>query len=254
MQHTVNGITLNVREQGEGEPALVFLHYFGGSSRAWSQVINQCAGDYRCIAPDLRGFGDSAGPATGYTVNTYADDVADLLRVLQIERYVMIGHSMGGKIALALAARQPPGLRSLVLVAPSPPTPEPMSDDERTHLLDGYGDRAAAEKTADKITAVPLPAQVREQVIEDNLRSSYPAWVTWLEYGSREDISATMSGVAVPLLVVAGAEDPVMPANMLEREVVQRIAGARMAVVPQAGHLMPLEAPTAIADLVRGWV
>jgi pimeloyl-ACP methyl ester carboxylesterase len=213
--------------------------------------MHRLADEYQCVAPDLRGFGDSAAPATEYTLSTYADDVAELIDVLRIERYMLIGHSMGGKIALALAARQPPGLEALVLVAPSPPTPEPMSNDERTHLLEGYADRVVAQETAHKLIALPVAASVREQVIEDNLRSSYPAWVAWLEHGNREDISAIMSRVIVPVLVVAGANDPIMPADLLEHEVVQRIAEARMAVVPQAGHLMPLEAPGAIAGLIR---
>ena len=70
--------------------------------------------------------------------------------------------------------------------------------------------------------------------------------------GTREDISAALTRVDVPTHVVAGGEDPVMHRDMLESEVLKRIAGARMAVVPGAGHLVPYEAPTQLATLVEG--
>ncbi len=256
----VNGTVLNVVRKSATRTrrsaiSLLFLHYFGGSSRAWSGVIERLVGDYHCVALDLRGFGDSAAPETGYTTGEMADDVAGLIDSLKLKRYALVGHSMGGKIALALASRQPAGLHSLVLLAPSPPTPEPVAESERTRLLNGYGDRAAAEATASKIIVQPLSVQAHEGVIEDNLRTSRPAWRAWLERGSREDISALMPKINVPVLVAVGAADPVLPAALLEREVVRRIGGggrARLAVVPgQVGHLLPLEAPAATADLIR---
>jgi 3-oxoadipate enol-lactonase len=248
---TINGAALAVRTEGAGDLALVFLHYFGGSSRAWSGVVGRLVAEYRCVAPDLRGFGDSEAPATGYTIRDSADDIAALVHALALTRYVLVGHSMGGKIALAFAARRPPGLRSLVLIAPSPPTPEPMPESEREHLLASYGARAAAEETARKITARALTAPARAEIVADTLRSSRPAWVSWLERGSREDITALMPSVSVPLLVVASDSDPVLPARLLEREIVRRIIGARIAVLENVGHLMPIEAPEAIAAMIR---
>src|SRR5215210_602562 len=170
----------HVVDRGRGDRTLVFLHYFAGSSRAWGPVIDRLAADHRCIAPDLRGFGDSDGPATGYAVNDYADDVAALIGSLDLGRYGLVGHSMGGKIALALAARQPPGLEALVLIAPSPPTPEPIPDDVRAHLLASHGDRAAAENTARAIMMAGPGTPAFTQVVEDNLRTKPLAWRAWL--------------------------------------------------------------------------
>lgn len=255
MRREVNGISLNVVERGasathEGRPALVFLHYFGGSSRAWSEVINRLEGEHACVAPDLRGFGDSEAPPAGYTVSDYADDVITLVRLLGIERYVLVGHSMGGKIALLAAARAAPGLESLVLLAPSPPTPEPIVETERARLLKSYGNRAASEETARQIVSLPLSQELHDQIVEDNLRASRPAWQAWLEGGSREDISAHMKKIRAPVLVVSGTCDRAIPAHLLEREIVRRILGTRMVLVPDAGHLLPLEAPAATADII----
>lgn len=259
MRIQVNGAALYVFEQPAirnqhsaiSTPALVFLHYFGGSSGVWREVVDALAVEYHCIAPDLRGFGDSEATANNYALDDYANDVVALVSSLGIERYTLVGHSMGGKIALLCAARRLPGLQSLVLLAPSPPTPEPIKDDERARLLATYGDRAAAEETARKITAHTLAAPMLEQVIEDSLRSSPTAWRAWLERGSREDIAAEMSKVNIPVLVVAGALDQSITAALLQSEVVELIAGARLIVLPDAAHLLPLESTEAVADLIR---
>ncbi|MBA3659529.1 MAG: alpha/beta hydrolase, partial [Gemmatimonadales bacterium] len=127
-----NGNVTEVVHRGpQRGPALVFLHYFGGSSREWAGVMDQLDGEHRCIAPDLRGFGQSGAPETGYTVRDYADDVAALVERFELTRFHLVGHSMGGKVALAFAARRPPGLEGVVLLAPSPPTPEPIGAAER---------------------------------------------------------------------------------------------------------------------------
>ena len=84
-----NGAALRIAEGGTGEPALVFLHYWGGS-----------------VATDGR-----------YALADMADDVESVVRTLDLRRYVLVGHSMGGKVAQIVAKRQPPGLAGLVLVA-----------------------------------------------------------------------------------------------------------------------------------------
>ncbi|MBA2502479.1 MAG: alpha/beta hydrolase [Pyrinomonadaceae bacterium] len=231
-------------------PPLVFLHYFGGSARTWSEVIAKLSPHYDCFTPDLRGFGESELTARGYAVSDYANDIIELVERSGIKSYVLVGHSMGGKIALAIAARRPANLRSLVLLAPSPPTPEPIPDDERAHLLAAHGDRAAASETLRKLTTHPLPEAVFQRTVEDNLRCTRPAWRAWLEQGSREDISADVASIDVPVLVAAGGKDETMTGELLRREVVARISGARLTTLPEVNHLLPLEAPMATAELI----
>ncbi len=251
MNGILNIVGRNGEDHAKDNPTLVFLHYFGGSSRSWSEVIVLLAGEYRCVAPDLRGFGDSAALKGNYALSDYADDISTLIAGLDIKSCALIGHSMGGKIALAIAARRPANLHSLVLLAPSPPTPEPIPEEERARLLAGYGDRTAAEETLRKITARPLPAPTFERSIEDNMRCTRPAWRAWLETGSREDISTDVARIEVPVLVVAGAADEPLTTDLLQREVVQCINGARLITLPGVAHLLPLENPAAVAELIH---
>ena len=263
MKLQINGASIHVLQSAIGAPfgsnpqsamALVFLHYFGGASRSWKPVIECLEDDFRCVAPDLRGFGDSDGAQKDLSVGDAADDVQALIKKLQLKNYALVGHSMGGKIALEVAARQPRGLHSLVLLAPSPPSPEPMPDSERTRLMSTHGTRKAALETLQTITAQPLPSRLFEQAVEDNLRSSKGAWQAWLECGSREDISSRMNRIKVPVLVVASACDEGITSKLLQREVVARIEKSRFCEMPAAAHLLPLEAPSAVAVLIEKWM
>jgi len=229
----------------------VFLHLYGGSARTWGEVIARLP-DARCVAFDLRGFGDQSDTPQKWGVDEGADDIAARLEELNIERFTLVGHSMGGKIALALAARALPNMERLVLFAPSPPSPEPMNNETRAQLAAGFGQREAAQNIVGNITAHPLPEALRELAVEDILRSKPNAWRAWLDVGSREDLTARMGEIVMPVDVAAGEFDSPMTPDLLQREVVGRLAQARFHVVPNAAHLIPLEAPDFVADLLRG--
>ena len=251
MRIETSGAAWNVCERSAGEIALVFLHYFAGSGRAWFDVMTRLETDYHCVAPDLRGFGDTSGLPENYTVAEAANDVLELADALRLNRYFLVGHSMGGKIALKMAALAPPGLRGLILAAPSPPTPEPMTEKARAQALAAQGDPAAAQKTMDAITAQPLRDGVRARTLEDNLRTSPAAWKWWLERGSREDIARQTANISVPLLAIAGEKDPVISPALVESAIVRRYAAPPALVIPNTGHLLPLEAAETLADLMR---
>jgi len=221
------------------------LHYWAGAGHEFDHLRSLLPTGTQLLAPDLPGFGQQAAPVGfDYSVDSYADWVAAFLIEHKLDEYVLVGHSMGGKIALALAARQPTGLRGLVLLAPSPPSPEPISDKDRAASLAAYGKPEEAEKTFANITSRPLPAKVCAQVIADNLRTSQAAWDAWLEHGSKEDISSRLHAILVPCRLLVGAEDRAIPLAAQRRQTLPLLPGGSVfTVVPGAGHLLPLEAP-----------
>jgi pimeloyl-ACP methyl ester carboxylesterase len=248
----VNGIELKVRDQGWGEPSLLFLHYWGGSSRTWDLVIDRLKTDFRCIAYDQRGWGDSDKPETGYSIQDLANDAEALIQTLELTRYVLIGHSMGGKAAQLLASKRPAGLEALILVAPAPPTPINLTEAERNQRIQAYGSREAMEFVIQNVlTAVPLSDQIREQVIEDTLMGAAPAKHAWPEKGLLEDISGAVRDISVPTLVLAGENDQVEKIEVLERELIPNILTGRVTTIPKTGHLSPLEVPDKIASQIR---
>ncbi len=248
MRITVDNAALHVLDSGasagsSSEPALIFAHLFGGSSRSWHEVVALLKGEFRCIALDARGFGESDATPQRWSVGQAADDLESLLQVLEVRDFVLVGHSMSGKVALELAARRPKYLRALVLLAPSPPTPEPMQEEDRARLLASHRNRAQTEETIRGLTSMPLPGAIFERCVEDSLRASASAWRWWLESGSREDISARTPRISIPTLVVAGEKDAALTPQVLGREVVARIEGARLEVIAGARHGLPIARP-----------
>jgi pimeloyl-ACP methyl ester carboxylesterase len=255
MKQKVNGIQLNVRDQGQGEPALVFLHYWGGSSRTWDLVIDRLKTDFRCVAYDQRGWGESDKPETGYSMQDLANDAEALIHSLGLTRYVLIGHSMGGKAAQLLASRRPEGLEALILVAPAPPTPINLTEAERKQRIGAYQQREAMEFLIPNVlTAVPLPAQIQQQIIEDTLKGATPAKYAWPEKGLPEDISEAVRNVCVPTLVLTGENDQVEKREVLERELIPNIPAAQITAISETGHLSPLEVPDKVASEIRAFL
>jgi 3-oxoadipate enol-lactonase len=121
-------LSFKVLDIGSGEPALLFLHYWGGSARTWHAVTQQLLTDFRCVAYDQRGWGGSDAPAQGYSIRDLAFDAREIVRALGLKRFALVGHSMGGKVAQLLASQRPTGVEKLILVAPAAPTPQNIPD------------------------------------------------------------------------------------------------------------------------------
>ena len=225
------------------------LHYWAGAGHEFEALRPLLPPNVQLLAPDLPGFGQQpAPPRFDYSVRAYADWVAAYLTEHRVADFTLLGHSMGGKIALLLAARRPAGLRRLLLLSPSPPPGEPMRDEDRAAALAAYGQPAEAEKTCRDITFHPLPPAAAATVVADNLRTRRPAWDRWLEQGTRTDISAELATLAVPCHLLVGAHDrAITPATQRRLTLPHLPAGTGFAEVPAAGHLLPLEAPEVVA-------
>jgi len=158
---------------------------------------------------------------------------------------------MGGKVAQLMASSRPAGLAGLILVAPAPPSPMIMPAAAREALAGAYATRETVEAAIDHVlTAMPLTAEDRAQVIEDSLRGAPQAKAAWPRSTSLEDIAAQVGDINVPTLVIAGALDRVDPPIRLQAELLPRIPQAVMHVLPGVGHVSMLESPAAVATLI----
>lgn len=229
----------------------VWLHGFGTSGRVWRRVREE--GDQ---APDLPGFGASAAghAAPDFSVDGMAGAVEQAIRAAGLTRYALVGHSMGAKVALVLAARRPAGLAGLALVSPSPPTPEPMTPQGRERLRAAHGDAAALWKQYETISRRPLTPEDWAALVGDGLRADAGAWNAWLDHGSAEDRAADAAQVDVSVLVVSSPQDPVIGPEVVQNEVLARLPGARHELVTGSGHLLPLECGPDLASRLRPWL
>lgn len=255
MKIVSNGIELHVEQRGAGSPTLVFLHYWGGSSRTWRHVIDALAPECRTVAIDQRGWGKSEAPVTGYALADMANDAQGVIATLDLERYFLIGHSMGGKVAQLIASRHPRGLMGLVLVAPAPPSPLNLPLEVRQDMVRAYESSASIMATVEQVLAPNgLEPEDLETVIADSLAGALAAREAWPLLASQEDIGADVVEIDVPVIVLSGEHDRVDPPDAIRRELLSRIPHAQLFLLPNVGHLLPLEAPDDVADLIRAFV
>jgi len=248
---TANGIALHAEDSGTGDLALVFLHYWGGTARTWKLVVAALPTDLRAVALDARGWGRSDHPGHGYDIATMANDVEAVIASLELNSYVLVGHSMGGKVAQLLASRRPSGLAGLVLVAPSPAKGKYLPEPERDGMAGAYATPDSVAWTIDNVlTERVLPQSFRDQVIADSLAGDAAAKAFWPTTAVSEDVSTDLAHINAPVLVIGGEKDKVDGVDMLRSVVLPSLAGASMHIIPGAGHLIPLEAPHEVAELI----
>jgi pimeloyl-ACP methyl ester carboxylesterase len=250
----VANLRIYAEEAGEGSPALVFIHYWGGSRRTWSEVIARLSSRFRCIAVDLRGWGKSDRQTDDYSLFTQADDVAGVIEALKVKDFVLVGHSMGGKIAQILAARRPAGLQGLVLVAPAPPTPLRVPDAQKRSMLASYTTPEGIGDALKVISHRPLTTAQRLQVTEDSLGGAEAAKVAWVSEGMVLDISKQTASITVPVCVIVGLADQVEKESALREAILPLVPNAKFKTIEGVGHLSPLEGPDEVAQQISDFL
>ena len=230
-------------------PRTALVHGFGTSRGLWRRVLDGLPGG--ALTPELPGFGDNAAAGRpGQTTADMAESLARTLRAAGEGPYRLAGHSMGGKVVLLLAARHPDLVAELLLVAPSPPSPEPMSDEDRAGLRAAHGDRAALEKQYRTITRAPLPQEDFGGLVRDGLRADPGAWTAWPDVGSLEDVRGELGGLRAPVTVLYSEDDPAITPETIREQVLGTLPQARAVAVRGSGHLIPLERPQDVLALL----
>lgn len=250
-QHTL--VPVYDHRTGTG-PTLVFLHYWGGSARTWDLVVDRLPG--RAVAAvDFRGWGRSRALPGPYTLGRFADDTLAVLADAGITDYVLVGHSMGGKVAQLVAATRPAGLRAIVLVGSGPAKPAArVTPEYREALSHAYDSAESVAGARDHVlTATELPAALKARIVTDSRNVTDAARIEWPLRGIAQDITEHTRRIDVPALVVAGEHDQVELAGVLRDNLVPYLARADFVVVPRTGHLIPLEAPADLADAVTAF-
>lgn len=232
---------------GDG-PTMIFLHYWGGSHRTWTPVINLLSPHHGVVAYDQRGWGSSNRVPGPFTLDQLADDAQRVIESCSLSSFVLVGHSMGGKTAQLLAARRPAGLAGVVLVAPAPPVPVGITRAQQNALVHAYDTTGTVGQAIDHaLTHQGLSPELRAQVVEDSLRGSPEARDAWPRCGLVQDIGNTVTDIEVPVLVLAGDDDHVDLPDTLAAHLMPRIPTAELQLLTRTGHLSPLEVPEQVS-------
>lgn len=245
-------VKLYYRECGQGTIPLVLVHGFPLNHSIWNEVAAGLKEDARVILPDLRGYGRSPAPEGMYSMRLLAEDLRQLLDDLEIEKVVLVGHSMGGYVCLAFAQAYPERLAGFGLIASQAEADTSEKRQGRYHTLDevkSKGVRVVADSMAPKLTA---QAEMVEPLRQLMLHVATVNGVTGALQGMAERPDATewLSGISVPALVIGGKADPIMPPARAQT-LAQFLGRGWLVELEGVGHMPMMEAPQQVIGALR---
>ncbi len=259
----VNNVELYYEVMGQGE-AVVFLHGYTGSVRDWANQIPLVSNSYRTIAVDHRGHGRSEAPTReeDYSISIFASDVYALLRKLDIRRCCVVGHSMGGFMALQLVLDHPDLVKGLVLVDTSSGEFElaPGYAELRAKLDEiarREGMRAAFEYDAAnnpmRIERFQRHPELREVARERMMNTSVDGYIYVARtFRKWKPVTERLHEIRAPALIFWGEEDT--PFQKASQTLNERIPDSELVTVPAVGHSPHEEAPRFFNEVLLGFL
>ncbi len=242
----VDDIEIHCQTAGDGPP-LLLIHGLGASARDWGPQIGFFRASYRVIAFDLRGHGRTSRPRDGYSIERFAQDTAGLLRALETGPVHVVGISLGGMIAFQLAVDAPDLVRSLTIVNSGPAVPAGTFKQRlplyiRLVYIRLLGLRRMAVAIAKRLFPAPDHEALRQSFVDSvasndkrcylaSLRAIFAGW----------SVADRLGQITCPVLAVAADQDYTPVA--LKQAYVDRLPNARLDVIPDSRHAVPMEKP-----------
>lgn len=244
---TLGGLKVFYEMRGQGEPVL-FIHGLGSSTEDWDPQVDALQRSYRVITYDVRGHGQTEKPAGPYSVKQFAEDAARLIEHLRLAPVHVIGLSMGGMIAFQLAVDRPDLLRSLVIVNSGPAMilrtwKEKLGIMQRRLIVRLMGMRKMGEVLSTRLLPAPEHEAERKIFVERWARNDPRAYLSALNALVGWSVQPKLPGITIPTLVVTADKDYTPVA--LKQAYTALMPKARLAVIADSYHMMPVEKPEA---------
>jgi len=252
----IEGVTLHYEEKGSGKP-LVMVHGFGGSTFSFRYQLEEFSHDYRCIAVDLKGFGYSERVKGGdYSLSEQARLVLRALDLLGVDRFVLMGHSMGGDVSMRVAAMAPDRVEKLILVATA--TGQKLWVMPRLPFLRpilNFFIRASAPRYAKRLfydsNLVDHKAIIEGYRQTARIKGSRnTVWEMW--NGVRADKLIDYKRIRMPTLILWAEKERILPLPSMALWWLRRkLRHAEVVKIPRTGHLLLEERPEAANAAIR---
>ena len=249
-------VSLHVAEAGDPDgPPVVFANSLGTDLRVWEPVLPYLPAGFRYIRYDKRGHGLSDSLPGPWRIEDLADDLAGLLDRLGVRSAAVVGLSVGGLIAQALAARWPDLVRVLVLsgTAPKIGTAEAWAD--RIAAVESQGIAAIADAILERWFSPRFRAEEPALALWRNMltRSPVAGYVATCGAIRDADLTESTRTLRLPVLAMVGSADGSTPPDLVAA-MAAMIPGARIEIIPDAGHLPGVERPAAVARLIADFL
>jgi pimeloyl-ACP methyl ester carboxylesterase len=268
----INGVNIHYRQWGnESNRPMLLLHPAPLNSHVWNSFGPAMASRFRVIAPDARGFGESNW-SDSYDGDIFLEDLCSLVNDLGLRRVVLCGNSMGGTLAYMYAGQYPDNVERLILVDTGPgekpsdagPPPNASASPRRPGPPPiPPGPFTSADDAAAQVPKLFGPAFIKAMIEHNLKRCADGSWCWKFDHkGTAPAAERAMRdlrkwplwrSVKCPTLVLRGERSPAMSQQSAEQMVAEN-ERATLVVIPNAGHFIPLEAPSALEAAVRKWL
>ena len=247
-------------ESGDGDTTVLMLHGIGGGRQAFARQMGLLAdAGFHAVAWDMPGYGHSA-IVEPYTFDALADECIELIDVLDPDRLVLLGHSMGGMVAQEVAARVPGRIAGLVLAGTSAAFGKADGAWQRTFVAErtapldaGRSMRELAASLVETMISPSAATTARAEAVDVMGHVPPRTYRLALQALMGFDRRASLASLAMPVLLVAGADDRNAPPSVMEG-MAERIGRAQYVCLDRCGHLMPLEQPAAFNDALLAFL
>jgi len=246
----VNGIRLAYERRGTGAP-LVLLHGYPLDHHLWDEVAPLLVDTFDLIIPDLRGFGESSTVDSFSAMEDFASDIAALLDHLEIQKTAIVGHSMGGYIALAFARLYPERVTGLGLISSQVLADPPDRKEGRYKSAAEVADKGIGSVVAamtPKFTANPQLQEFARQSMERQQPAAYIGALKAM--AERVDSTPLLASLNIPVVLVHGDADQLIPVDRA-REVKNALPNAYLVEIHDAGHMPMMEDAKKTAEALR---
>ena len=252
-QLQLNGFKMNYLESGDGPEPVVFVHGWVSSHRWWRPVLERLPQGLRGYAIDLRGAGDSEAVETGHTFEQYAADLHQFVEALGLERFTLVGHSMGGQISLQYALQHQARLKALMLVDPVAASGNKIDPGIVEWCKTVQGQAEGQRIIVGGAIPTPISPALMDQLVADAAAWGPALYTETLTEMARFNVASRLGEIAVPTLVTWADKDTSVPFPSIV-ETYLGIPGCGLEIWHGIGHSGPVEAPDRFVALLQRFV
>ena len=270
----INSETIAYTDEGKGERTLLFVHGLSSNLDSWKKNIQGLTGDYRCVAIDLPGYGKSSRIKTDYSLAEYADILNAIADKMELKNVILVGHSMGGQIAMHSVLKYPKTYEKLILIAPA--GIETFTEQEATIMKTAYTPAMVVNTSDDQILAnykmnfhsFPEDAQA---MVDDRVAmksaEDFPDYaetvVNNIHAMLEEPVINKIENIEIPVLMIFGKNDMLIPnkyfhpsesIESLVKTSEEKFKELEVKTIDEAGHFVNFEKAEKVNEEIRDFL
>jgi pimeloyl-ACP methyl ester carboxylesterase len=248
MEMTINNHTISYTDEGPDDaPVIILIHGFPFNKTMWNKQVDMLTENWRVIAYDIRGFGNSGAGTADFSIELFVDDLIDLMDTLKIETAMLCGLSMGGYIALNAMEIFPKRFNTLILCDTNCIADTPEANEKRMKTVEHIQEKGLEQYANDSVKNLFAPESFvtnkeKIEVVKEMIMGTAVPTITKTLFAlsKRKETCTNLHRISIPVLIVVGKEDQITPPDTA-RMMQKNIKGSILKIIEHAGHLSNIE-------------